>query len=139
MTQDIMAWDVEDGVVLPHQSDEPVVGIRSVLQRVLCKLLNETDSPCYTFDEPWPPTCDFMVAWRNGHINNESDVFAHFGVAVTQITPAMLAEQGDDDPPDQQFKALKLTRIVLHPEAAHLEITLETAGGSEDFTLPLPT
>lgn len=140
MSNDITAWQLNDGFVVPQYADGGYAeGNFDVLQRVLCVMLTETDSPRYTFGRTVPRTCPFMSGWRRGDISNEADVYRYFSLCQCYIRAAMEDQSHPDDPPDQKFKSLQLRRIRIDPGVVSLELVLETQGGSLQFNMPIPT
>jgi len=142
MNSDIAAWTLQhtgDDFVIPkYDQSAEVSGIHNVLQRVLCVLLTERGSVKYAFGRKIERACPFMSAWRRGMISSEAEVRSHFMMSHSFIANAIRAEELPDDPPEQRFKKLALTKIVVCPGAVRMYITLETEADKLDCVLPLP-
>ena len=138
--KDLTAWQIKDGFVVPKpDGTSPTSGMHSVLQRVLCILLNEHGSQRYSFGRKYKHTCGFMNAWQAGQISDESKLRAQFALARTNIKTVFDEQKRPDDPPTQRFKDIALQRIIIQPGTVQLEIVLETEAARETFLLPLPT
>ncbi len=121
-------------LVRPGQSGALIAGIQKLVQRVLLALLLEQGSKQY---RPQDGT-RFMIDARLGFWRTSADVSQSFYAARLDVARQIVLDEADTDPPDERYRGMDLTGVVLNGDRVTLRLAVSSqAGRSFTFLTPL--
>jgi hypothetical protein len=126
---------LQQDLLRPLEGGQVCVGVQKLAQRWLIEFLTIRGSMKYKPDRG----CDFMREVRSQALRTESDVYAAFMAARSQVANNLRAEDLATDPADERYAGAELLSVVIRPDRTvvlTVEIT-SAAGTSRKVILPL--
>lgn len=112
---------------------EICTGVQKLAQRFLLALLTEQGTVKHAPDYG----TTFMTEIRQGSIQTDAELRSLFDLSAQHVGLQLVAEESDDDPPDEKFKKAELIGVSLSSGYASLTIRLYAEAETLDFILPI--